>query len=437
MPDTFERFPFWILNFDENGALRDAAMETRLTEELGGENLTDLFVFSHGWNNEPSQAKALYRAFFGEVRRVLDDGSLPARREARIGVCGVIWPSVFWPDESPAAVAGGAASMEAGARDPFTELRKTFTGEAQQAALNEMERMLREKKRSEAALQAFLGKLGELAGSESATDGAEITDAIELRGIHNTRDDWREVLQILADGEEAEAEGGAAGLGDEFIQLWAGAKGALRVTSYWLMKDRAGKVGRQGLGPLIGRLHARFNGLRVHLIGHSFGARLVSFALAGLPEGSSGKDSPVKSLLLLQGAFSHFAFANALPFDSRRSGELKGMAARVDGPLVATHSLKDLAVGRAYPLASLLARQDAAAAQPDRWGAVGNDGAQAVDASNALLGKPGTAYDLRPGRWLNLDGNRVIVNGGPPSGAHSDIIHPHTAWAALAAAGLR
>lgn len=35
------------------------------------------------------------------------------------------------------------------------------------------------------------------------------------------------------------------------------------------------------------------------------------------------------------------------------------------------------------------------------------------------------------GHWLNLDGNQVIVHGGPPSGSHSDIVHPHTPWAAL------
>ena len=49
------------------------------------------------------------------------------------------------------------------------------------------------------------------------------------------------------------------------------------------MKNRAGTVGRNGLGPLLGRLPA---GVRVHLVGHSFGARLVSFALAGLPAGA-------------------------------------------------------------------------------------------------------------------------------------------------------
>jgi hypothetical protein len=113
------------------------------------------------------------------------------------------------------------------------------------------------------------------------------------------------------------------------------------------------------------------------------------------------------------------------------------MTARVDGPLVTTHSLRDSAVGRAYPLASFLRRQDASAAHADRWGAIGSDGAQEVGASAAPLGKAGTDYKFIPGQWTNLDGNNIIVNGGPPSGAHSDIIHPHTAWAALAASGLR
>jgi hypothetical protein len=140
----------------------------------------------------------------------------------------------------------------------------------------------------------------------------------------------------------------------------------------------------------------------------------------------------------LQGAFSHFTFADPLPFDSTRKGELAGMASRVDGPLLTTHSLKDTAVGVAYPLASLIAGQDAAG-EDDllfRWGSMGHDGAQAVDAKNVPLSNAGASYELETGKWLNLDGNMVIINGGPPSGAHSDIVHPQTAWAALAAAGI-
>jgi pimeloyl-ACP methyl ester carboxylesterase len=97
-------------------------------------------------------------------------------------------------------------------------------------------------------------------------------------------------------------------------------------------------VGKEGLGPLLGRIHQADPQVRIHLIGHSFGARLVSFALAGLPDPAN---SPVKSLYLLQGAFSHFAFADALPMDRSRGGALKGMAARVDGPLVASFTVPD------------------------------------------------------------------------------------------------
>ncbi|HEV7515224.1 MAG TPA: hypothetical protein VGR07_02885 [Thermoanaerobaculia bacterium] len=67
---------------------------------------------------------------------------------------------------------------------------------------------------------------------------------------------------------------------------------------------------------------------------------------------------------------------------------------------------------------------------------MGHDGAQAVDAVKADLGRPGTACPFQAGKWLNLDGNRVIIKGGPPSGSHNDILYPQTAWAALAAAGI-
>jgi hypothetical protein len=54
-------------------------------------------------------------------------------------------------------------------------------------------------------------------------------------------------------------------------------------------------------------------------------------------------------------------------------------------------------------------------------------------ATSAQLGDVNTSYKFTNGTWLNLDGNNVIVAGGPPCGAHGDIVHPHTAWAALAA----
>ena len=71
-----------------------------------------------------------------------------------------------------------------------------------------------------------------------------------------------------------------------------------------------------------------------------------------------------------------------------------------------------------------------------RPGGLGDDGAQAVDATVTTLGPVGTGYPFRRGRFVNLDGNGIITQGPAPSGAHSDIFHPELVWAGLAAAGL-
>ena len=440
MTQTVAGFPFWKLQFNEDGQPVDAGALEAFVDEAKTQGLSDMFIFSHGWNNDATTALSLYQRFFAEMRKLIDDPSIPKRRDAKIGTAGVVWPSIKWPDDQGGDSSGGAVSLGAGdsGGDLFEELKKVFTTDAQHRVLADLEQLLDRKQRSEAALKQFKSTLSRLVDTSNASPLS--VDNLEQHGVMAGDDNWRDVFDALADQEPSDddAGGGAAGLGDQFSRLWNGAKGALRVATYWQMKNRAGVVGRTGLSPLISRLHEASPDLRVHLLGHSFGARLVSYSLAGLPDSQVGSASPIKSLFLLQGAFSHFTFAEALPFDKKRKGELVGMASRVDGPLLTTHSVKDLAVGTAYPLASIVAGQDAADSTDTlfRWGAMGHDGAQAVNAKQTQLANPGAAYSFEAGKWTNLDANKVIVNGGPPSGAHSDICHPQTAWAALAAAGI-
>jgi hypothetical protein len=143
----------------------------------------------------------------------------------------------------------------------------------------------------------------------------------------------------------------------------------------------------------------------------------------------------VKSVTLLEGAFSHFAFARPLPFDAGRSGALAGRQDRIDGPLTVCFSRHDDAVGRFYPLASFAARDDAAGAHDPlyRWGAMGADGAQNDDAVRDVIQPAGAAYRFARDRILNVDASEVVRRGGPPSGAHSDIVHPELTWIVLAA----
>jgi hypothetical protein len=431
-----EPLPHWEISFDERGTANRGEVD-QLLAELPGKDLTDLFVFSHGWNSDRRQARRLYDLYFGQVPGLLARGG----SAARAGWLGVVWPSKRWADEPEPTgelAGGGAAGLGDGAvpaaapADPalVQDLKDVFPGDDRGAALDELARLLAERPEDPAALARFQALMGELSGAADDDPAGEDRGEVAL-----LTDDPEEVFGRFADAVPQTGEGGAAGLGDAFGRLWNGAKEALRQLTYFEMKKRAGVVGKAGLGPLLGRIHQADPDVRIHLLGHSFGARLVSFALAGLPDPAN---SPVKSLYLLQGAFSHFAFADALPVDRSRGGALKGMAARVDGPLLASFSVHDLAVGKLYPLASLSSRDDSAGLEDQlyRWGGIGHDGAQAVDATVATLGPVGTGYPFARGRFVNLDGNAIVNRGGPPSGAHSDIFHPELVWAGLAAAGL-
>jgi hypothetical protein len=434
-------FPFWEAAFDDDGKPQDSTAAAHAVAEIKAAGLTDLFVFSHGWNNDRTDAQKLYDGFFQQIRNLIDDARFPKKRVASCGIIGVFWPSILWPDEQPDAIAsarGGAAALSgAGPRQPpalapVGDLKTAF-GAGHDETIQRLHAMLEKREGGHDGLREFSEKLASLFPAHSKKTGRE--DSLEIDALGKP-EAWRKAFELLSDDEATSTSGGSAGLGDELSRLWDGAKGALRVATYWQMKNRAGVVGRAGLGPFINAIAKAVPNLRVHLLGHSFGARLVSYALSALD--ASGASSPVKSLFLLQGAFSHFSFASALPFDTTRSGELKGKDKLVDGPLLTTFSDFDLAVGRAYPLASIVSGVDNAKAEDvvSRWGGMGSDGAQAVQAKKLSLARAGFEYGWSKGGWHNLDGNKIIKNGGPPSGAHSDIIHPETAWAALSAASI-
>jgi hypothetical protein len=425
----------WELGFDEGGRPDQGELGTLLAE-VPARGVTDLLFFSHGWNSDRGQARRLYELWFGQVPGLLGRAGASAER---VGSVGVVWPAKRWADEAePTAAGGPAAGLDDTAPpavdDPalVEDLKDTFPGERRAEILDELARLLAERPEDAAALARFQTLMAELADEPDAARAEEDKGELAL-----VEDNPAAVFGRFADAvpDTGAGEGPAAGFGDAFGRLWKGAKEALRQLTYFEMKKRAGVVGKDGLGPVVGRLGDAAPGLRVHLLGHSFGARLVSFALAGLPDPGA---SPVASLYLLQGAFSHFAFADALPDDPGRGGALKGMASRVGGPLAASFSVHDLAVGKLYPLASLSSQDDAAAAEDVlfRWGGIGHDGAQAVQATGVDLGPVGATYPFQPGRFLNLNANAVVNRGGPPAGAHSDIFHPELVWAGLAAAGL-
>ena len=116
MASEITRQPHWEVSFDEHGKANQGEVDTLLAE-LPGRNLTDLFVFSHGWNSDRRQAHRLYQLYFQQVPGLLArSGS-----QARVGTLGVVWPSKRWADEAePTAAAdgGGAAGLATPRRPP-------------------------------------------------------------------------------------------------------------------------------------------------------------------------------------------------------------------------------------------------------------------------------------------------------------------------------
>ncbi|HEX5877247.1 MAG TPA: hypothetical protein VF468_02835, partial [Actinomycetota bacterium] len=100
--------PHWEVGFDEKGKPDQAGVDALLAE-LPGKDLTDLFVFAHGWNSDFRQARRLYQLYFQQVPDLLARGGGQA---ARVGTLGVVWPSKRWADEPEptGAVDGGGAA---------------------------------------------------------------------------------------------------------------------------------------------------------------------------------------------------------------------------------------------------------------------------------------------------------------------------------------
>ena len=129
--------------------------------------------------------------------------------------------------------------------------------------------------------------------------------------------------------------------------------------------------------------------------------------------------SPVKSVTLLQGAFSHFAFARPLPFDAGRNGALAGMLARIDGPLTACFSSHDrrgrpvLPAGLAGRPGRLGRRRRTRCSAGAAWARTGRRACRPRWTRSGRR-RPARRTGSRPGKALNIDASEVVRAGGPP-----------------------
>lgn len=413
--------PYTTAEFNEKGDCIHAPAVPEDTREL--------IVVSHGWNNSAAEASTLYSTLFGNFARVHPGGV------TGLAIVGVIWPSKQFDFAFDVPARGEAGVVAAGLGGPnavaqesaiaraFAKFEEVFAGSGKERELADLRKLLGRIQQPEAQEQFVIGLRAMLATPDagSALDGSKFFfGTSDPHGLFQKAERIPASVQGKPQGGGADAVH-AAGLTNMLGGVANAVSSLLNLTTYYEMKERAGTVGTRGVAPLIDDLAGRNGTLRhIHLVGHSFGARLVTAAAMA---STTGK---LHSLSLLQAAFSHNGFSEKM------SGYFRKVIAsrHLSGPIIITHTHNDTAVGKAYAIASRLSGTTAAGGvggAQDKFGGLGSNGAlhmedNEVSRSAFRLLKAGEPYTLQMQMIHNLESSPFIAD-------HGDVAGEEVAWA--------
>lgn len=397
--------PYVELHFDAQGNLAAgdaAALETA----LAAAGIDNLVVLSHGWKFEPPGPRLLYEAMWPSIARNIDGEA------AKYLVAGVSWPSKRYTvgidaDRIAASPAAAGALAADGDTDAPEDLDDVTLDAALAAAVDGLGadgtdppvaaalaayRVDESPESAEALLRAVL------AATSRATDAELATDGIELQSLPDAIGDTLSIAAQPPRLEPAAPIAQALGLPEAVRGFFTGPRAAvvrvLEQLSYFEMKVRAGDVGK-GLGAVLSAFEPP-RPTRLHLVGHSFGARVVTSAAdAFRPKANLS----LFSLTLLQGAFSH----NGLSV--RLGGAFQGVRGKPSGPIVITHTHNDWACTIMYALASRFSRDTTKGFgdKNDPFGSMGANGAQFREPEVAGTdGGPMPPFAFVPGEVTNV-----------------------------------
>jgi hypothetical protein len=386
------------LRFGDYGALLrscTAVLDDGLAVAVG--NATDTIVFASGWRGDPDGRSPVDERFVRELRQV----GPAAAAGFRPVFIELGWRSAFFPFHTGSASVAGTRALPSSFDDFADAMRRLFPWLRETGVLDlrEVFDLLAAETRGQRAtlrdftLLARILKRWDGAGAPGPEAGCE--------GQHGE-----------APGEASIFELEATRLGQylwDTAYLWQGARqgrvapsvlGPLHIFTFWQMRRRAGVLGGIGGAGLLRTLRAAAGpaaGTRaaLHLVGHSFGAKLLAAALANC---ARSQPAPVRSLVLLQGTLSHLAFFGGddvrQVWKAERPGGLYAPLIErhlVDGPIVVTHSSRDVPNAFWYPLGlravpGVLEQQSI---RPTMYGSLGASGAQRVEAAHVELAAGG------------------------------------------------
>lgn len=439
--DNIKGIPYSTAEFDKNGTPKNNPTIPAAT--------TDLIVVSHGWNNTKAEAETLYMSLFGNFADVA--GNDPEIKKRKLAIVGIIWPAqkfdqLITESSAKGGQAGGAASLgapdDAADKAVMVEAIKRaaplFDDPGDDKRLKRLQKLANSKlEHDEKAQQEFIKLLRELVDLEAGEQHSEDSSDVFFEGQPSVIfENASKPTPASASGpapapppatlgsSPRDGAGSAAGFfGKVFSKVSNAVTSLMNLTTYFEMKKRAGTVGKTGVAPLLDKLAGQVE--RIHLVGHSFGGRVVTAAAA------NSTTKKIHSMGLLQAAFSHNGFSKS------KKGFFRSVVdkQRVNGPIFITHTKNDKAVGLAYPAASRISNDQASAfgGADDPFGGIGSNGAQQMEAGEIFettktMLPVGEAYQWKAGRLHNLDSTKFIID--PKGGdAHGFVFVKEVAWA--------
>ncbi len=383
---------------------------------------TDLIVISHGWHMNAVASQSLYETLIGNLVTVDAGGWIGQGRT--VAVAGVFWPSDEFRDDlgqETSNVLGGHAAA-AGGDLHLDVLRHQAQGVGAFLGITDpdFEKKVLRAVGGGGDADALASLLRTAVETTSAADPQTLLDHKELMtrpGREIVADLANQSLPDLATGVGG-GQGAAVGFvgggqGGEaqgfFSGAVAGVAKMLNQFAYFELKKRAGRVG-QALGGLLDKA-PELDHVRIHLIGHSFGGRLVTSVVQTMATRKP------QSMTLLQAAFSHNSFAQGLKYPPPYpavTGDFRNVITqgKVTGPIAISHTWHDTAVGIAYPAASRVSQTVASGfgvstnfgGTGDIFGGLGSNGAlglaagegsnQPYDGTSVLTLPPGHVSNL-------------------------------------------
>src|SRR5258707_686282 len=272
-----------------------------------------------------NDARQLYVTFFGFLKAQLGSGKFANLKQRKFTVLGVLWPSKKFADQdlipgSATGDAGGAAGVVSTAdvaQDDLLQrldLFKDALGDPAAAPqfaearslVPELANFPSKQRRFVDLIRSVLPQTSEAVTVEDASPAFFKLDAQDLI---NRLSRPMPLALAQTSGNAAglnTGRGSAAGLGDVLSGIKGSFTHLLNYTTYYVMKDRAGTVGRTGVYRVLREVRGLCGWMEVHVAGHPFGAPVVTPATDGLTGTPSIKTD---SITLFQGVFSHFCFA--------------------------------------------------------------------------------------------------------------------------------